>query len=53
MKNKKVRQFNERQNEVLDDWVEVDTLVLSLVEDVMGSMNPDAGMYTPDFENLE
>ncbi|KAL9107743.1 MAG: hypothetical protein Q9227_007365 [Pyrenula ochraceoflavens] len=42
IKDKKIRQFYEKQNELLDDWVEVDTLVMSLADDILGSMNPDA-----------
>ncbi|KAL8671408.1 MAG: hypothetical protein Q9168_004081 [Polycauliona sp. 1 TL-2023] len=39
-KNKKVRQFYENQNERLDDWLEVDTVVVSIADDVLDSMNP-------------
>lgn len=42
IKNKKVRQFYEEQNERLNDWLEVDTIVKAMAEDVMDSMNPDA-----------
>ncbi|KAL8893240.1 MAG: hypothetical protein Q9192_005459 [Flavoplaca navasiana] len=39
-KNKKVRQFYETQNERLNDWLEVDTVVMSIADDVLDSMNP-------------
>jgi cation diffusion facilitator family transporter len=42
MKNKKVRKFYEEQNARLDDWAEVDALVMALADDVLDSMNPDA-----------
>ncbi|KAL8954521.1 MAG: hypothetical protein Q9183_007076 [Haloplaca sp. 2 TL-2023] len=40
LKNKKVRQFYEAQNERLNDWLEVDTVVMSIADDVLDSMNP-------------
>ena len=40
MKNKKIRAFYERQNERLNDWLEVDALVSSMAEDVLDSMRP-------------
>lgn len=40
MANKKVRAFYREQNERLDDWLEVDALVLAMAEDVLDSMNP-------------
>ncbi|KAL8913023.1 MAG: hypothetical protein Q9171_002091 [Xanthocarpia ochracea] len=40
LKNKKVRQFYEEQNERLNDWLEVDTVVTSIAHDVLDSMNP-------------
>ena len=40
LKNKKVRQFYECQNERLNDWLEVDTVVMSIADDVLDSMNP-------------
>ena len=43
IKNKKVRKFYEQQNERLNDWVEVDALVMAIGEDIIDSMNPDAG----------
>ncbi|OCL06127.1 hypothetical protein AOQ84DRAFT_432751 [Glonium stellatum] len=38
--NKRVRKFYEDQNERLDDWLEIDTLVMALADDVLDSMNP-------------
>ncbi|KAL6717912.1 hypothetical protein ACLMJK_003997 [Lecanora helva] len=40
IKDKKVRTFYEEQNERLNDWLEVDTLVMSMADDVLDSMNP-------------
>ncbi|KAL8728477.1 MAG: hypothetical protein Q9166_005375 [cf. Caloplaca sp. 2 TL-2023] len=40
IKNKKIRQFYETQNERLNDWLEVDTIVMSMADDVLDSMNP-------------
>ena len=40
IKDKKIRAFYEEQNERLNDWLEVDTLVLSMADDVLDSMNP-------------
>ncbi|KAL8919641.1 MAG: hypothetical protein Q9208_006673 [Pyrenodesmia sp. 3 TL-2023] len=40
IKNKKIRRFYEGQNERLNDWLEVDTVVMSVAEDVLDSMNP-------------
>ncbi|KAL6242248.1 hypothetical protein RBB50_010796 [Rhinocladiella similis] len=42
IKNKKVRKFYEHQNACLNDWAEVDTIVLAMADDVMESMNTDA-----------
>ena len=42
IKNKKVREFYERQNDKINDWAEVDTLVIELSDDVVDSFNPDA-----------
>ena len=39
-KDKKIRGFYEEQNERLNDWLEVDTLVLSMADNVLDSMNP-------------
>lgn len=40
IKNKKVRNFYEEQNERIDDWAEVDMVVSSLADDIVDSMNP-------------
>lgn len=42
IKEKKIRKFYENQNSRLNDWLEVDTLVMALADDVLDSMNPDA-----------
>ncbi len=41
IKSKRFRNFYETQNERLDAWLEVDTLVMSMAEDIFESMNPD------------
>ncbi|KAI4120577.1 MAG: hypothetical protein LQ338_006913 [Usnochroma carphineum] len=40
IKSKKIRRFYEHQNERLNDWLEVDTVVMSIADDVLDSMNP-------------
>ena len=40
IKDKKIRAFYEEQNERLNAWLEVDTLVMSMAEDLLDSMNP-------------
>ena len=35
-----MRAFYEQQNERLNDWLEVDSLVMSMADDVLDSMNP-------------
>ena len=40
IKKKKVREYYEAQNDRLNDWLEVDSLVMSMAEDVLDSMNP-------------
>ena len=35
-----MRRFYEAQNERLNDWLEVDTLVMSMADEVLDSMNP-------------
>lgn len=40
IKNKKIKAFYAQQNESLNDWLEVDTLVMSMADDVLDSMNP-------------
>ncbi|KAJ4087008.1 hypothetical protein NW760_002913 [Fusarium oxysporum] len=41
MKNKKLRAFYDQQNERLNDWLEVDAVVMAIADDVLESMNPD------------
>jgi len=38
--NKKIRSFYEEQNRRLDDWLEVDSIVSTVADDVLDSMNP-------------
>ena len=40
MKNKKVKSFYEKQNDSLNDWLEVDMLVSNVADEVLDSMNP-------------
>lgn len=40
MKNKKIKAFYEAQNDRLNDWLEVDSLVMNMADDVLDSMNP-------------
>lgn len=42
IKNKRVRDYYKAQNQKLNDWAEVDSLVWSLADDVVDSTNPDA-----------
>lgn len=39
--NKKVRAYYEHMNDRINDWLEVDTIVMALADDVLDSMNPD------------
>lgn len=41
IKNKKVRQFYKDQNQRLNDWLEVDAIVMAVADDVLESMDPD------------
>lgn len=41
IKNKKVRAFYSDQNDRINDWLEVDALVMALADDVIDSMDPD------------
>jgi divalent metal cation (Fe/Co/Zn/Cd) transporter len=41
IKNKKVRAFYEAQNDRLNDWLEVDSIVMYVADDVLESMDPD------------
>lgn len=40
--NTRVRAYYEAQNQKLNDWAEVDSLVCSLADDIIDSTNPDA-----------
>lgn len=41
IKNKKVRTFYQTQNDRLDDWLEVDAIVMAVADDVLESFDPD------------
>lgn len=41
IKNKTLRRFYEAQNETLNDWLEVDTIVEAISGDIFQSFNPD------------
>ncbi|KAI5367654.1 putative cation efflux protein [Septoria linicola] len=41
IKNKKVRRFYSEQNDRLNDWLEVDAIVMAVADDVLESMDPD------------
>lgn len=41
LKNKKLRRFYEQQNALLNDWLEVDTVVEAMASDIFDSFNPD------------
>lgn len=41
IKNKKLRAYYEGQNERLNDWLEVDAIVMAVADDVLESMDPD------------
>lgn len=41
IKNKRVRAYYEAQNERLNDWLEVDAVVMAMAGDILDSMNPD------------
>lgn len=62
IKSRKIRDYYKRLNERLDDWIEVDTIVKAMADDIMDSMNPDAdhdgindheGALQTAHENLE
>lgn len=38
--NKKVRRFYEDQNDIVDDWLEVDSVVRSISDDILDSFDP-------------
>lgn len=42
IKDKKIRRFYEAQNDRLNDWLEVDTVVKAMADAIFDSMNPDA-----------
>merc|ERR1719301_418068 len=39
--NKKIRAFYEAQNQRLNEWLEVDAVVMAVADDVLESMDPD------------
>ncbi|KAI7468132.1 hypothetical protein KC357_g6838 [Hortaea werneckii] len=41
IKNKEVRRFYERQNQRLNDWLEVDAIVQAVADDILESFDPD------------
>ncbi|KAK4505047.1 hypothetical protein PRZ48_003010 [Zasmidium cellare] len=41
IENKAVRKFYEAQNQRLNDWLEVDAIVMAIADDVLESMQPD------------
>ncbi|KAI6782830.1 uncharacterized protein J7T54_000973 [Emericellopsis cladophorae] len=41
IENKKVRAFYEAQNQRLNEWLEVDAVVMAVADDVLESMDPD------------
>lgn len=41
IKHTKVRKFYEHQNEALNDWLEVDSVVRSIADDIFESFDPD------------
>lgn len=43
IKKKPVRKFYEAQNQRLNDWLEVDAIVMAIADDVLESMQPDPG----------
>ncbi|KAK1809687.1 hypothetical protein LTR12_015943 [Friedmanniomyces endolithicus] len=47
IKNKKVRAFYEKQNDRLNDWLEVDAIVMAVADDVLESFDPD-----PDHDGI-
>ncbi|KAK3066077.1 hypothetical protein LTR53_017710, partial [Teratosphaeriaceae sp. CCFEE 6253] len=47
IKNKQVRAYYEKQNDRLNDWLEVDAIVMAVADDVLESMDPD-----PDHDGI-
>lgn len=41
MKSKKIKEYYKGQNARLDDWLEVDSVVRTMADDILDSMNPD------------
>lgn len=41
IENPKIRKFYEEQNEALNDWLEVDSVVRSIADDIFESFDPD------------
>lgn len=41
MDNKKVKDFYKQQNQALNDWREVDSVVRSIADDILESFDPD------------
>ncbi|KAI6364335.1 hypothetical protein MCOR25_005673 [Pyricularia grisea] len=41
IKNKGVRAYYEEQNERINDWLEIDAVVMAIADDVLESMDPD------------
>lgn len=62
MKSKKLKQYYKSVNARLDDWLEVDSVVKAMADDILDSMNPDVdhdgindheGALQTDGENIE
>ena len=41
MKTKKLKEYYKNVNARLDDWLEVDSVVKAMADDILDSMNPD------------
>lgn len=41
IENKKVKEFYKQQNQALNDWLEVDSVVRSIADDILESFDPD------------
>lgn len=41
MKNKQIKEFYKKQNQALNDWLEVDSVVRSIADDILESFDPD------------
>lgn len=55
MHNKKIRKFYENQNDRLNDWLEIDTIVRHLADDILDSFDPhdDDGDGIPEGGTLQ